>query len=683
MDRGKENLRRFSLIKPRYIIFIGTVISLLMIVSSYIEFSQNKHEIYHMLDEHANSIIYAIDKSSANSIISEREMENLLAQHLLGVAKNVVRLDSISNLSNDLLVRIAEENEVFRINVFNRDGEKEFSNYIAGMHMQERGKYSPKDFIDSVLTGQKKEMIIGLKSARMEKGIRYAVAVTRSQIRKGAVVVNLDAESFVAFKKKIGFEKTIIDIGRKSGIEYIVLQNENGVITSDKDKIELSKFGDDVFLKSAYSKDSADSRVYEFDNGRVFEIVKSFIADGEKIGLFRIGLSMDEINLLESKMLLRGGLISLVIIVITVIVIAVVVSNQNYKMVSDEFNKIQTFTGDILANMTQAVITINKNDEIEIFNKKAEEIFKLKYDDASGKNYNSLLNKFEEIILLLENKKEVSNFEIKSESDGSERKILSVNSSVIRDNEKRLSAFSLVIDDVTEARNDERQKQQNEKLIAMGELASGVAHEVRNPLNSINMIAQRFGKEYSDKLKSDDFNTLSNVLKSESSRVNKIIEQFLRFARPPKLNITEISSDEFLNDIKSVSEIGTREKGINTEFKSEYNAKLKIDTEQMKQVFINLIQNAIDATPAGGKIIVSFKNKNGKNVFEISDTGIGIKENNLNKIFNLYYTTKSSGTGLGLSIVQQIISQHNGNIYAESSEGQGTKFIIELQSKNK
>jgi two-component system, NtrC family, sensor histidine kinase HydH len=678
MDKGRDNLRRFSLIKPRYIIILGSIISLIIVISSYFEFSENKREIYHLLNEHANSIIYAIDKSSANSVISDREIENLLSQHLLGVAKNIARLDSISHLSDILLVKIAEENEVFRINVFDREGKKEYSNNIFdSLHSKGKGKYSPRDFIDSILTGKKQEMVIGLKSARMEKGIRYAVAIARAK-KRGAIVVNLDAESFLEFRKKIGFEKTINDIGKKSGIEYIVLQDEFGVITSDKPNVELSILNDDEFLKDALKKDIVLSRVSNLGDKKVYEVVKSFIVENEKIGLFRIGLSMDEINQLESKIFRRGIIISLVIIVISVIVIAVVVSNQNYNMVSEEFDKIQTFTGEILANMNQGVITINKDDEIEIFNKKAEEIFDLKKENVTGKKYSEALKDFCEISKIINDKKEYNNLEISLNIDGKEGKILSVNSTLIKDSDNRFSAFNIVMDDVTDMKNDEKQKHQNEKLIAMGELASSVAHEVRNPLNSINMIAQRFEKEYSNKMNSEEFDTMFNVLKSESLRVNNIIEQFLRFARPPKISISEILSTDFLNDIRLITEINAKDKGINTEFIEKDVSILKIDIEQMKQVFNNLIQNAIDATPQGGSISVTYKIKNNKNIFEISDTGIGISKDDLNKIFNLYFTTKSQGTGLGLSIVQQIISRHSGRICVESNEGKGTKFIIEL-----
>jgi two-component system, NtrC family, sensor histidine kinase HydH len=682
MDSGRVKLKKISVIKPRYIIIFGLVISIIMIITSYVEYSENKREIYHLLDEHANSLIFAIDKSSANTIISEREMENLLSQHLLGVARNIARLDSIAGLSNELLVRIAEENEIYRINVFRKKGEKEFSNFVPGMHMSERGRYSPKDYIDSVLSGQKKEMVLGFKTARMESGIRYAVAVARPGKRGGAIVVNLDAESFIAFKKKIGFEKTISDIGKKSGIEYIVLQDENEILASDKENFELTRLNADRFLQSVLMKDSAESRIIDFKSSKVFEVVKSFSVDGEKRGVFRIGLSMDEIKMLENKMLWRGIIISFIIIVISVIVIAVVVSNQNYDMVSEEFKKIQTFTGEILANMNQGVITINKNEEVEIFNKKAEEIFGIEQKSAAGKKYSPVLKECGEIINICLSKEEVKNREMNLNLTGKAQKILSVNATIIRDSDDKFTAFNLVIDDITDIRNDEKQKRQNEKMIAMGELASGVAHEVRNPLNSINMIAQRFGKEYSGKLKSEEFDTLSDVLKNESARVNKIIEQFLRFARPPKLNKSTVTSKDFLNEVKQISEIIAKEKKINIEFSPESEAVLNIDIEQMKQVFINLIQNSADATATGGSITVGFKVNGSKHIFEISDTGEGIPEKNLSNIFNLYFTTKARGTGLGLSIVQQIVSQHNGNIYVESREKEGTKFIIELQNKN-
>ena len=219
------NIRKISLLKPKNIIFVSTALIIIIIASTIYEYNANKNEIYHLLNEYSSSILNVVTKSSENSIFSDSEMENLLAQHLLGVAKNVARLDSLNLLNNDLLVQIGNENEVFRINVFNNEKERVFSN--AGndsIHQSMKGKYSPDTYLAPLYDGSETEIIIGLKEARIEKGNRFAVGITRA-FSKGVIVVNLDAESYLEFKNKIGFGKLILDMGSGAGIEYILLQN--------------------------------------------------------------------------------------------------------------------------------------------------------------------------------------------------------------------------------------------------------------------------------------------------------------------------------------------------------------------------------------------------------------------------------------------------------------------------
>jgi signal transduction histidine kinase len=679
MIESKKEIRKYSLIKPKYIILISVVIALLMIISAYYELNENKQEAYHLLNEYANSMIYTVDKSSANTIVSDQEMENLLSQHLIGVAKNVARLETVTKISNNILNDIAAENEIYRINIFDKNGDKLYSNYVSdSVHIQQKGKYSPKDFIEPILQGKESEIVIGLKEARLEKGSRYAVAVKRMDNAGGAIVVNLNAESYLEFRKKIGFGKMITDIGEKSGIEYIVLQNDKEIVAANKQVEGLSKTSEDPFLKSIYNKDTTAVRVHLFKDKKVYEVIKPFIIEGENLGLFRIGLSMDEITNIENRMYRRAAIISFILIVISVIVIGVIVSNQNYNIVSEEYKKIKTFTGDILANMSQAVITINKFNEVEIFNRNAELMFLLKSSNVIGKKINEIFSLKSILLKILIEKKEVYNYEIQCEINNAEKKIISVSSTSDYDEYNVLESYTVVISDVTNIKNVEKQKQQNEKLIAMGELASAVAHEVRNPLNSINMISQRFEKEFFGKIDSDEFKTLTSVLSSESIRVNGIIEQFLRFARPPKLQLLDVNVLEFSDEIKSIFEILAKPKNIEFTVNCSEDKIIKIDSALMKQVILNLLQNALDSVSEYGKIEFNFKTKPGKFIFEVKDDGEGIKEEYLNKVFDLYFTTKSHGTGLGLSIVQQIVNQHNGSVYVESEFKKGSVFTIEI-----
>lgn len=679
MNLEDKGLKRFSNIKPRYVIAISIVVALVMVVYAFYELSKSKEEIYHVLNEYASSMIYTVNMSSANTVISDQEIENLLSQHLLGVARNVARIDSLMNISNSLLKQIADENNIYRINIFNALGEKVMSSYEHDTsHVGLESKHSPIDFIRPILTGEEDELIIGLKEARHDRGNRFAVAVRRADNREGVIVVNLDAESFIEFRKKIGFGKIIQDIGKSSGIVYIALQDSNGIIAADKPVDDLSLIIKDSFLSKAYLTDSSLTRINTFEGNEVLEVVKPFVVDGEKLGLFRIGIAMDEIKSAESRMFNRAIIISIVLIVILVIVIGIIVSNQNFKMVSEEYDKIQTFTGNILNDMVSAIITVDKEGTIRIFNKSAEKLFTIPSNKVIGKNLTVVLNQnFHFLIKAVNEKQQLINVEQLFDTEEG-KKIFLINSTIIYDSNSNLDSYTLVIRDITELRTMEKQIHQREKLVAMGELASGVAHEIRNPLNTINMVAQRYEKEYTGKVNSEEFNSITKVLRSEAARVNEIIQQFLKFARPPKLDISKVSLEKFVNEIKDVIDVQANSKNVKLIIKADGEKYLTIDFKQMKQALINLLKNAIESSKPGDEVEFLYSSQNDKNIFVISDCGSGIPKENIDKIFNLYFTTKSDGTGLGLGIVQQIISQHDGTITVESEEGKGTKFRIEL-----
>jgi two-component system sensor histidine kinase HydH len=238
-----------------------------------------------------------------------------------------------------------------------------------------------------------------------------------------------------------------------------------------------------------------------------------------------------------------------------------------------------------------------------------------------------------------------------------------------------------VIKDLTEKRRLEREAQRKEKLTAMGELAAGVAHEIRNPLNAVNMIAQRFEKEFRPRDDEDEYRSLARVLRSEAQRVNGIVQQFLRFARPPKMSVQDISTGGLVQHLTTLFESQARSKSVALSVTCSDNTTLHIDREQMTQAFLNVLQNALHATSAGGRIDLGCVRTKDALKFTITDSGNGIPAEHLTKIFNLYFTTKTDGTGMGLAITQQIIAQHNGTIEVTSEIGKGTTFTILLPIK--
>jgi two-component system, NtrC family, sensor histidine kinase HydH len=166
---------------------------------------------------------------------------------------------------------------------------------------------------------------------------------------------------------------------------------------------------------------------------------------------------------------------------------------------------------------------------------------------------------------------------------------------------------------------------------------------------------------------------------SEVRRVNNIIQQFLKFARPPKLDTKPSDINSLLDETIKLISAQTKERGIIIESHFSILPEMMLDPNQMKQAFLNIFQNGIEAIEGPGKIrVTSTITQNNEVLIEISDSGIGISQDTLSKIFNLYFSTKSSGTGLGLSLVHQIISQHSGRIEVSSEPGKGTSFLIYL-----
>jgi len=223
----------------------------------------------------------------------------------------------------------------------------------------------------------------------------------------------------------------------------------------------------------------------------------------------------------------------------------------------------------------------------------------------------------------------------------------------------------------------------SESLAAMGKFSACIVHELRNPLTSIEGFIQLLPRKYDSPKFRDKF---IETTTRETERINKFVDRLLKFGRPVELNLQLC---EITNVILSVIESSRMQLSkakikVNENFSSGL-PKINIDSELIVQVLSNLINNAIHAMPEGGTLTISASPGDTKNFITITikDTGCGIAKQDLSKIFEPFYTTKSQGTGLGLAIIRNIIDKHNGSINCESIAGKGTSFIIKLPKNTK
>ncbi|HEY2866856.1 MAG TPA: ATP-binding protein [Pyrinomonadaceae bacterium] len=228
----------------------------------------------------------------------------------------------------------------------------------------------------------------------------------------------------------------------------------------------------------------------------------------------------------------------------------------------------------------------------------------------------------------------------------------------------------------------EAKLQQAEKSAVVGRLGSAIAHEIRNPLNYINLtldhLRSKFKPEEADKAAS--FEKLTSQLKAEVARINQQISDFLNYSRPANADLRPVDPRRVVEDSLRIVEPEAEEKHIKIGFvEQEDVTEIMADPEFLRSVFNNLFINAVQSMEGkGGNLNIKISPDDDFVRFDISDTGSGISEENLSKIFEPYFSTKETGTGLGLAIVHKIIDIHHGTIDVNSQEGNGTSFTIKL-----
>lgn len=247
--------------------------------------------------------------------------------------------------------------------------------------------------------------------------------------------------------------------------------------------------------------------------------------------------------------------------------------------------------------------------------------------------------------------------------------------------EGNITGDIIMLLDITKEKIEQIKLRRAESLAALTTLAAGVAHEIKNPLGSIDIhiqlierIVEKFDKEQAEKITS-----LLDIVHEEIDRLNNIVKDFLFTVRPVDLTSEKIDLHNLLNDLTNFMKYEAETKDVEVIFEVPKNLPhIFADSRFIKQVFINIIKNAVEACSEGGKVEISGCEKDNTLEIKISDTGKGIPENNIDKIFEPYFSTKDTGTGLGLTIVYKIIREHGGNIKVDTVEDKGTTFTIIL-----
>lgn len=254
----------------------------------------------------------------------------------------------------------------------------------------------------------------------------------------------------------------------------------------------------------------------------------------------------------------------------------------------------------------------------------------------------------------------------------------------VGDDEKQ---FVVMLSDVTSEKISKDETIESEKIASILLLAAGVAHELGNPLNSLTIhlqLMERQLKKLEDSPGTDKLSRSLNVCRGEVERLDGIIKNFLEAIRPQDPDFQVLDLSLVLEEVLEVVGSELNDRGITVEVEVVSEAPIvRADRNQMKQVFFNLIKNAMEAMGPGGTLKIVSRSDEERIYLRFGDSGEGIRQSDLSRVFQPYHTTKKSGSGLGLMIVQRIVRGHGGQVGIDSQEGVGTVVTIELPKRNR
>lgn len=344
-----------------------------------------------------------------------------------------------------------------------------------------------------------------------------------------------------------------------------------------------------------------------------------------------------------------------------------------------EITKLQNYTKNIVDSINSGVISTDSNFFITSLNRKGEDILGISEKDEI--NITNILNDKNVLDILnqaKEQKLQFTNIRTNINVNG-EDKFLSITVLPLFNILDKVQGLVIIIQDKSREKNLEAQTVRADRLIAVGELASGIAHEIRNPMGIIKTISQMLLEESDEK----DLSEGLEIIVKEVDRANKVINGILNFAKPSDNEMKEISLNELFKEVVLITDKYLSTNNANMELFIGHDINIVADKEKLKQVFINLIFNGVQAMDKGGKISVTTDlREKGVNI-SFKDTGTGIKKENLKKVFDPFFTTKEKGVGLGLSVSDRIIQDHNGYLVVDSIEGEGTQIDIYLPMQQK
>lgn len=513
-------------------------------------------------------------------------------------------------------------------------------------------------------------------------------------------------------------QRLIEETGKGPDIKYIVIADSDGKIISHSDpKMIGAEFDPDILMELSRSDKPPLYRILEDKKkGGIFELLDFFRPmpgegrqmrrrmndpgsfEGEGPGncnesicmwnqgeqqimykpplVIAVGLDMAHFEAAREAKIRTAFIMAGIILVLGLSGFVSLFWLQNFRLTRQILEDTSAFADKVISSLPLGIIATDSEGKIAVFNGTMEKLSGIPATEAMHKNPCEIMGRTWTDLMEIE------------EADGAEsEKNLSFDSGksfysgviiagIEPESLRKGNGAILIIRDLTEIKELEKSLIRHEKLAAIGSLSAGVAHEIRNPLSSIKGLATYFRDLFPE---GSDSRDTANVIIKEVDRINRVIRDLLEFSRSSELSKSETDLSSLIEHIMRLMAMDALARGIEISSDISPDLKVSLDIDRISQVLINLLRNGVESMEKNGRLTIKASASEKNDLYlEIADTGKGIPQNDIARIFDPYFTTKKDGTGLGLAVAQKIIEAHGGNIKVRSALGSGTTFSIEI-----
>jgi two-component system sensor histidine kinase HydH len=538
--------------------------------------------------------------------------------------------------------------------------------------------------------------------------------VTELMVEKGAALIrSFEAGARTGMMGMMGaqgggfrLQSLLTETAQLPDIVYLMVTDTKGVILAHNDPEKIGGFhGKGLDLERiAHSKKVNWRLVENPDGSHVFEVFRRFQPSRGRMqgsqwrmmfggsppwvsdrpgreppaDIIFVGLNMGPVEASRKGAARHSVIMALILLLIGFGGIFLLFLAQAYRSARSNLTRIKAFSDNVVENMPIGLLFIDADGKIVSFNQTAESVLKLSFSDVLGRHADEVLPpQMEWLASRPDDHRQIIEREINCPLKDGGVVPLDIIVSSLKGDDGTLLGNIVLFRDLSELQELKGEVERSRRLASLGKLAAGIAHEIRNPLSSIKGFATYFKERYREV--SEDQET-ADIMIQEVERLDRVIGQLLEFARPVSIEKRPVDVLELVRQSLKLVEGDTLQKGIRIQMEGISSGKeVTLDPDKMKQVLLNLYLNALEAMEKNGTLTVDIRDAQpGAVEIAVSDTGAGIKEADLDHVFDPYFTTKPSGTGLGLAIVHKIIESHGGEIRVESREGEGTRFVVSL-----